>query len=113
VVDLTQHYASEGWLYAGVVPDGFPGRAIGWAMGERPITELAVNGLTTAVRNRRPGPGTVHHSEHGAQYTALAFGRTLRAAVCSGPWGALVTPWKTRWPKLLCHQQTELLDRWS
>ena len=37
-------------------------------MDERPVTELAVNGLTRAVRKRRPEPGTVHHSDCGTQY---------------------------------------------
>ena len=33
-----------------------------------------------ALWNRRPGPGLVHHADHGAQYTSLAFGRRCRQA---------------------------------
>ena len=35
--------------------------------------------------NRRPKLGTVHHSNHGDQHTALAFGRTLQAAGLQRP----------------------------
>ncbi|MDA1095924.1 MAG: IS3 family transposase [Chloroflexi bacterium] len=67
VADLTQHRTKEGWLYAGVVLDAFSRRVIGWAMGDRPVADLAVNGLRMAVQTRRPVPGTIHHSDHGAQ----------------------------------------------
>ncbi len=32
-----------------------------------------------AVWNRRPGAGVIHHSDHGCQYTSLAFGERCRA----------------------------------
>lgn len=41
-------------------------------------TELVLDALNMAVANRRPGPGLVHHSDHGCQYTSLAFGKRLR-----------------------------------
>jgi transposase InsO family protein len=114
VADLTQHRTSEGWLYAGVVLDAFSRRVIGWAMDERPVTELAVNGLTMAVRNRRPGPGAVHHSDHGAQYTALAFGRTLQAAGLQGSMGRVGDALDNAVAEsFFATLQTELLDRWS
>ena len=114
VADLTQHRTSEGWLYAGVVLDAFSRRVIGWAMDERPITELAVNGLTMAVRNRRPRPGAVHHSDHGVQYTALAFGRTLRAAGLQESMGRVGDALDNAVAEsFFATLQTELLDRWS
>ena len=89
VADLTQHRTAEGWLYAAVVLDAFSRRVIGWALDARPLTELAVNALIMAVRTRHPGAGTVHHSDHGAQYTALAFGRTLQSAGVQGSMGGV------------------------
>jgi transposase InsO family protein len=37
-------------------------------------TELVTDALEMAVWNRRPAAGLVHHSDHGFQYTSLAFG---------------------------------------
>jgi transposase InsO family protein len=116
VADLTQHRTAEGWLYAGVVLDAFSRRVIGWAMGDRPVTELAVNGLTMAIRNRRPELGTVHHYDHGAQYTGLAFGRTLQAAGLQGSMGHVGDALDNAVAEsFLATLQTELLDRrsWS
>ena len=36
-------------------------------MGDRPVADLAIDAVNMAVWNRRPGPGLVHHSDHGAQ----------------------------------------------
>lgn len=33
-----------------------------------------------ALWNRRPAPGVIHHSDHGCQYTALAFGTRCQEA---------------------------------
>ena len=40
--------------------------------------DLVVDAISMAVARRRPQPGLVHHSDRGAQYRSLAFGRTLR-----------------------------------
>ncbi|MEX5271844.1 transposase [Kocuria sabuli] len=31
-----------------------------------------------AILTREPAPGLIHHNDRGSQYTAYAFGRTLR-----------------------------------
>ena len=41
-------------------------------------TELVADALAMAVWQRTPAPGLVHHSDHGCQYTSLAFGQRLR-----------------------------------
>ena len=112
VADLTQHRTAEGWLYAGVVLDAFSRRVIGWAMGERPVADLAVHAVTMAVRQRRPRVGTVHHSDHGSQYTALGFGRTLRAAGLAGSMGKVGDARDNAVAEsFFATLQTELLDR--
>jgi len=82
---MTEHATDEGKLYLAVVIDAFSRMVVGWSMGDRPVADLAVDAVNMAVWNRRPGPGLVHHSDHGAQYTAVAFGRTLKEAgiLCS------------------------------
>ncbi|PIE25764.1 MAG: hypothetical protein CSA58_12690 [Micrococcales bacterium] len=70
VADVTQHRTSEGWLYLAVVLDCFSRRVVGWSMAEHIRSELVVDALQMAIWNRRPAPGTVHHSDHGSTYTA-------------------------------------------
>ena len=114
VSDLTQHLTGEGWLYTGVVLDAFSRRVVGWAMDERPVTDLAVNALAMAIHNRCPAAGTVHHSDHGAQYTALAFGRALRAWGIQGSMGRVGDALDNAVAEsFFATLQTELLDRRS
>jgi putative transposase len=78
VADITYVRTWEGWLYLAVVLDAFSRRVVGWAMADHLRTELVLEALGMALWQRRPAPGTVFHSDHGCQYTSLAFGRELR-----------------------------------
>jgi putative transposase len=89
VADITYVPTDEGWLYLATVLDAFSRRCIGWSMAEHLRTELVVDAVELATARRRPAagsgqpgqlPGLVHHSDHGCQYTALAFGQRLEAA---------------------------------
>lgn len=66
VADIYQHATSEGWLYLAVVIDLFSRKVIGWAMSERLYAELVISALDTALKNRRPAPGVIHHSDQRA-----------------------------------------------
>lgn len=78
--DITYVPTEEGWLYLAVVLDVFSRRIVGWAMAEHMRAELVCDALAMAVSVRRPGPGLVHHSDKGSQYTSLAFGRRCEEA---------------------------------
>ena len=80
VADITQQRCWDGWLYVAVVIDAFSRRVVGWSMAEHLRTELVLDALNMAVAHRRPTVQVVHHSDHGCQYTSLAFGRRLREA---------------------------------
>jgi len=89
VADLTQHMTGEGWLYLAMVLDVYSRRVIGWAMDARAQTELVVDALNMAVQSRRPGGGVIHHSDHGAQYTSLAYTKRLVEAGLVGSMGTV------------------------
>ena len=72
-----------------VVIDAFSRRVVGWSMASHLRTELVLDAFNMAVWNRRPGDGLVHHSDHGCQYTSLAFGRRLREAGIVGSMGSV------------------------
>ena len=80
LADLKEIATAEGKLYLAAVTDCFSRRIVGWAMGEQMRTELVVQALEMALARRRPKTGVVHHSDHGSQYTSLAFGRRCREA---------------------------------
>jgi putative transposase len=80
VADITYLPTWPGFLYLAVVLDVFSRRVVGWAMADHLRTELVLDALEMAVWNRRPPPGLVHHSDHGCQYTSLAFGSRCRRA---------------------------------
>lgn len=80
LADISYVATGEGWLYLAVVLDCFSRRVVGWSMADHLRTELVTAALTMAVWRRDPAPGLIHHSDHGSQYTALAFGQQLQAS---------------------------------
>ncbi len=80
VADLTYVLTGEGFLYVAVVLDVCSRRVVGWSMTDHRRPEVVLDALGMAIAWRRPSPGLIHHSDHGSQYTALAFGERCRAA---------------------------------
>ena len=80
VADLVYVPTQEGVLYLSVVLDVWSRAVVGWGMRPDARAELVVEALEMALWRRRPGPGLVHHSDRGSQYTSLRFGARLRAA---------------------------------
>jgi putative transposase len=79
VADITYVPTGAGFLYLAVVLDAWSRRIIGWAMASHLRTELVVAALDMALAQRRP-TAVIHHSDHGCQYTSLAFGHRCRDA---------------------------------
>ena len=76
--DITQVWTGEGWLYLAVVLDLFSRRVVGWASRPSLSRALAIDALTKAVRDRRPAPGLLHHSDQGSQYTSHDYQTLVR-----------------------------------
>ena len=77
VADITYVPTWAGWLYLAVVLDAWSRRIVGWAMATHLRTQLVLDALAMAVRQRRP-KAVIYHSDHGSQYTSLAFGKRCR-----------------------------------
>jgi putative transposase len=78
VADITYVATREGFLYVAFILDVHSRRIVGWAMERHLGTELVIDALRMAVWRRKPAAGLVHHSDQGAQYTALSFTERLR-----------------------------------
>lgn len=77
VADITYIPTAEGWLYLAAVLDLFSRKVVGWATSERIDEALVTSALNEAIRQRRPGPGLLHHSDRGSQYAAEGYQRVL------------------------------------
>ena len=79
VADATYIPTWEGFLFLAVVVDVYSRRVVGWSMGSRLVTSLMLDALDMAL-GQRDARGVIHHSDHGAQYTSIAFGKRCREA---------------------------------
>ena len=88
VADITYLPIRGGFCYLAAITDAWSRRVVGWSVAPHLRTELVTAALDMALARRRPGPGLVHHSDRGVQYTSLAFGRRLREAGISASMGS-------------------------
>lgn len=70
VTDITYVWTEEGWAYLAVIIDLFSRAVVGWAIDATLATSLPVAALRTALKQRRPQAGLLHHSDRGCQYTS-------------------------------------------
>ena len=89
VADITAIPTGAGFCYLAAVTDAWSRRVVGWSMAAHMRTELVTAALDMAVARRRPGDGLIHHSDHGSQYTSLAFGRRLRESGIAASMGSI------------------------
>ncbi len=81
VTDITYLPTAQGpgkWIYLAVVLDLFSRKIVGWAIDTSLATGLVTQALRQAVESRRPGPGLIHHSDRGCQYTSDRYRSILR-----------------------------------
>ena len=79
MADITYVPTWAGFLCVAVVLDAWSRRVVGWAFAGDLRAQLVVAALEMAIRQRQPW-AVVHHSDHGSQYTSIAFGNRCREA---------------------------------
>ncbi len=84
VADFTHVATAAGTIYVAFVVDVFSRMFTGWAAARHKRAKLVLDALDMALwhrsrAGRRPGPGLVHHSDAGSQYTSIAFTAHLAA----------------------------------
>ena len=77
VTDITYLWTQQGWLYLAAILDLFSRRVVGWATSPNVDRHLALAALGTALRDRRPSEGLVHHSDRGSTYASDDYRRAL------------------------------------
>lgn len=77
VTDITYVRTGENWLYVAAVMDRWSRRIVGLAMAEHMESTLVERALHQALRQRRPAPGCLHHSDRGSQYASSDYRQLL------------------------------------
>lgn len=67
LTDITEHPTAEGTLYLCAIKDCCSNRIVGYSMGARMTSDLAVAALRNATALRRPSR-TIVHSDRGSQF---------------------------------------------
>lgn len=112
VADITYLPTWQGFLYLAAIVDVFSRAVVGWAMAAAMRAELVLAALDMAIERRRPAPGLIHHSDHGSQYTSLAFGRRLRQAGILPSMGSVGDCYDNAMAEsFFASLETELIDR--
>ncbi|NGX96692.1 MAG: IS3 family transposase [Candidatus Afipia apatlaquensis] len=93
VADLTYIAIARGFVYLAVVLDAWSRRVVGYALGRAIDTKLTVAALRTAIENRRPAAGCIHHSDRGAQYAAEQYRQLLAEHGLRGSMGSPGNPY--------------------
>ncbi len=68
VADITYIRLRSEFVYLAVVLDAYSRKVVGWAVERTLRSQLAMAALQTAIADRQPPPGLVHHSDRGMQY---------------------------------------------
>jgi len=79
VADITYIRMRTEFVVLAVVIDRYSRKAIGWALDRSLSSQVAVNALQQAIRQRQPPPGVVHHSDQGVQYASSDYAAVLEA----------------------------------
>ena len=112
VADITYLPTDAGFLYLAAIVDAFSRRVVGWSMAGHLRTELVLGALDAAIGHRAPGPGLVHHSDRGTQYTSVALGARLAEAGIAASMGAPGTAYDNALAEsFFATLETELIDR--
>jgi putative transposase len=79
VADITYIRLNTGFVFLAVILDACSRKVVGYALAKMMSAQLALAALETAINNRKPKAGLIHHSDRGSQYASQAYRDALKA----------------------------------
>jgi putative transposase len=77
VADITYVRLQQEFIYLSVILDVYSRRVVGWSISRQLDSRLAQQALESALKQRRPRPGLIHHSDRGVQYACADYVKRL------------------------------------
>lgn len=77
VGDTTYIDTGEGYFYLAIYIDLYSGDIVGWATGPSLTPQLVCTALGAAIKNHKPHPGLIVHSDRATQYTSRTYQQFL------------------------------------
>jgi transposase InsO family protein len=78
VADITYIRLPLGFVYLAVILDVFSRKIVGWALSRSLEATLVIEALQMALKDRKPPPGLIHHSDRGVQYASHEYTDLLK-----------------------------------
>jgi putative transposase len=90
-IKLPRTQAREGKIYCCAVLDTCSRKIVGWPIGSVQDSQLVVNALDMAIKQRKPRPGGFVHADHGVQgqFTSWAFTNRIRSVGLMPSFGSI------------------------
>lgn len=76
---MTYIWAGNRWIYLAAVMDLYARRIVGWALSNRPDSQLTTRVLRVAFESRGCPQKLILHSDQGSHYTSIEFRQMLGA----------------------------------
>jgi len=76
--DITYIRIRTGFVYLAAILDGYSRKVVGYAVSTALDITLTLQALKTAIDQRRPGVGIIHHSDQGMQYASAEYAAELQ-----------------------------------
>jgi putative transposase len=79
VADITYVRLQRQFIYLAVILEVYSRRVVGWSTSRRLESGFALAALESALKQRRPTSGLIHHSDRGVQYACNNYIDRLEA----------------------------------
>ena len=80
VADITYVRLQQEFIYLAVILDVYSRRIVGWSISRKLVSKIALDALESALNERQPAAGLIHHSDRGVQYASGDYVKRLETA---------------------------------